>query len=179
MQEMRAALRSIAGGLLVLAAAHPAVSDPLEEGRIAFGRSEYRTAYTLLAPLADEGAVRAQMLVAEMLRFGLGVEVDTEKAALLYRRASLQGYVPAQYALAVLYLTGVGVERSVPHAIMWLTVALDVMGFEEFVPDSGASVHQPVTALRRNIVAGAGLLEIGLAIDMAAACLKSNYKACD
>jgi hypothetical protein len=129
--------------------------------------------------LAEQGDAVAQALVATMFRFGEGVEVDAERAADLFRRAALQGNVAAQYDLAQLYLTGFGVEQSLPRAIMWLTIALDVMGYEEFVRDSGASVRQPVTEFRRNVIAQVDFLDLARALDMAETCLQSKYKNCE
>lgn len=174
--RMRPAL--VAGFLFALLP-QLAGADALEDGRRAYIRSDYAKAHQFLLPLAEQGNAVAQALVATMFRFGEGVEVDPEKAADMFRRASLQGNVAAQYDLAQLYLTGFGVEQSIPHAIMWLTIALDVMGYEEFVRDSGASVRQPVTEFRRNVIAQVDFLDLARALDMAEVCLQSKYKDCE
>ncbi len=166
-------------GLVALAAAQAASADALEDGWRAYIRSDFATARELLTPFAEQGSARAQAILATMYRFGEGVEIDPEKSAFLFRQASLQGSVGAQYDLAQLYLTGFGVEQSIAHAIMWLTIALDEIGYEEFVRDSGASVRQPITEFRQNVVSQANFLELARALDMAATCRKSKYKDCE
>lgn len=166
-------------GLVALAAAQTANADALEDGWRAYIRSDFATARELLTPFAEQGSARAQAILATMYRFGEGVEIDPEKSAFLFRQASLQGSVGAQYDLAQLYLTGFGVEQSIAHAIMWLTIALDEIGYEEFVRDSGASVRQPITEFRQNVVSQANFLELARALDMAATCRKSKYQDCD
>ncbi len=179
MPPMRVVLGPWFAGFLLFAAAHIAVADDLEDGWRSYIRSDFTTAYKLLSPLAEQGNSRAQSILATMYRFGEGVEVDAEKAAFLTRQASLQGSVAAQYDLSQLYLTGLGVEQSIAHAIMWLTIALDEIGFEEFVRDSGASVRQPITEFRRNVVAQANFLDLARALDMAATCRNSKYQDCE
>lgn len=176
---MRVVLGLWFAGFLLLAAAPRAVADDLEDGWRAYIRSDFTKANQLLAPLAEQGNARAQAILATMYRFGEGVEVDAAKAALLLRQASLQGSVAAQYDLAQLYLTGFGVEQSIAHAIMWLTIALDEIGYEEFVRDSGASVRQPITEFRQNVVSQANFLDLARALDMAATCRTSKYQDCE
>lgn len=163
----------------MLAAHAGARADAMDDAVRSYIRSDYTTAYQILAPMVEQGNAAAEAMVATMYRYGEGVEIDPEKSARLYRMASLQGDVGAQYNLAQLYLTGFGVEQSITHALMWLTIALDEMGYEEFVRDSGASVRQPITEFRQNVVSQAGFFELARALDMAAQCRKSKYKDCE
>ena len=176
---MRIQLGLWLAGSLLFAAAHVAVADDFEDGLRSYIRSDFTKAYELLSPLAEQGNARAQSILATMYRFGEGVAVDAEKAAFLMRQASLQGSVAAQYNLAQLYLTGFGVEQSIVHAMMWLTIALDEIGYEEFVRDSGASVRQPITEFRQSVVSQVNFLDIARALDMAATCRQSKYQDCE
>ncbi len=165
--------------LLVPIAGQSAVADDMEEGWRAYLAGDYAKAHEIFAPMAEQGSARAMTILANMYRYGDGVEPDPERSARLYRQASLLGYAAAQYDLAQLYLIGFGVDQSVAHTIMWLTIALDLIGFEEFVADSGASKRQPITEFRRNVVSQANFLELARALDMAANCRKSMFTACD
>ena len=138
-------------GFLALAATHASQADAMDDAVRSYIRSDYETAYKILAPMVEQGNAAAEAMVAAMYRYGEGVEIDPEKSAQLFRLASLQGDVGAQYNLAQLYLTGFGVEQSIAHALMWLTIALDEMGYEEFVRDSGASVRQPIKIGRAHV----------------------------
>ncbi|MBM3507801.1 MAG: sel1 repeat family protein [Alphaproteobacteria bacterium] len=176
---MRVPLALVLAALLVLTAAPSAVADDMDEAGRAYVRGDYAKARKILALLAEQGSARAMTVLATIYRYGDGVEIDPEKAARLYRQASLLGDVAAQYELAQLYWIGFGVEQSVTHTLMWLTVALDLLGFEEFVADSGASKRQPITEFRQNVVAQANFLELARALDMAATCRRSKFTACD
>lgn len=179
MALMRVSLALWFAGLLVLMAGQSAFADDMEEGWRAYVGGDYAKAHEIFAPLAEQGSARAMAILANMYRYGDGVALDPEKSARLYRQASLLGYVAAQYDLAQLYLIGFGVDQSVAHTIMWLTIALDLIGFEEFVADSGASKRQPITEFRQNVVSQAGFLELARGLDMAATCRKSMFTACD
>ena len=178
MAPMRVWIALLFAGLLVLTA-QSAVADDMEEGWRAYLGGDYAKAIEIFAPMAEQGSPRAMTILANMYRYGDGVELDPERSARLYRQASLLGHVAAQYDLAQLYLIGFGVEQSVAHTLMWLTIALDLIGFEEFVADSGASKRQPITEFRRNVVSQANFLELARALDMAANCRNSKFTACD
>lgn len=151
----------------------------MEEGWRAYVRGDFARARELFVPLAEQGNARAMSVLANMYRFGDGVELDPDKSVQLYRRAASLGYVAAQYELAQLYLVGFGVDQSVVHALMWLTIALDQLGYEQPVPDSGFSTRQPITEFRQNVVSQASFFELAQALDMAATCRKSKFTACE
>jgi len=85
--------------LLTAAAAHAA----FEDGRRAYERADYTTAYREWRPLAEGGDAAAQFLVGFMHERGQGVPPDPAEAVAWYRRAALQGDVHAQFRLGFLY----------------------------------------------------------------------------
>ena len=176
---MRVSLALCCAALLVLTAVRPAVPEDMEEGWRAYVRGDFAKARDLFAPLAEQGNARAMSVLANMYRYGDGVEPDPERSVRLYRQAASLGDVAAQYELAQLYLVGFGVDQSVVHALMWLTIALDLIGYEEPVPDSGFSKRQPVTEFRQNVVSQASFFELAQALDMAATCRTSKFTACE
>ena len=72
--------------LLTAAAAHAA----FEDGRRAYERADYTTAYREWRPLAEGGDAAAQFLVGFMHERGQGVPPDPAEAVAWYRRAALQ-----------------------------------------------------------------------------------------
>ncbi len=72
---------------------------------------------------AEQGYSDAQFNLGLMYTNGEGVEVDTSKAAELFKKAAEQGNIDAQYNLAVMYYTGKGVAKDVDKAIKWFEKA--------------------------------------------------------
>ena len=66
-------------------------ADPLGEGLAAYKRGDYATAMRLLRPLADQGAVLAQLSLGVMYANGKGAPQDLGQAATWYRKAADQG----------------------------------------------------------------------------------------
>ena len=60
-----------------------------------------------------------------MYATGQGVQQDNAAAALWFRKAAEQGYVPAQSNLGTLYLYGRGVTQDDNEAVMWFRRAAD------------------------------------------------------
>src|SRR5262245_14705967 len=106
---MRVLLALCCAAFLVLMAGRAAVADDMEEGWRAYVRGDFATARELFAPLAEQGNARAMSVLANMYRYGDGVELDPEKSVQLYRQAASLGDTAAQYELAQLYLVGFGV----------------------------------------------------------------------
>ncbi|MGB3208220.1 MAG: hypothetical protein WBB28_24815 [Crinalium sp.] len=78
----------------------------ITEGKKAFFAQNYKTALSLLLPLAHKGNAEAQCLIGCMYQLGLGVEVDSLEAAKWYKKSSLQGYGVASNNLAGMLLAG-------------------------------------------------------------------------
>lgn len=86
---------------------------------VAFDRSDYATALTVLLPEAQKGKPEAQTYVGEIYEKGLGVAHDYRLAAQWYRKAAEQGYSPAQVNLGLLYERGLGVQKEPVTALNW------------------------------------------------------------
>jgi len=73
---------------------------------------------------AAQGNAEAQFQSGNMYAYGLGIpreDLDADrKAAQYYFAAARQNHAGAQYALAILFLTGKGVERSQDEALKWM-----------------------------------------------------------
>ena len=73
--------------------------DDLQDGRDAYHRKDYKTAYKLLAPLAERGHAGAQNNLGVMYSKGQGVPQDDKEATKWWRLAAEQEFAPAQYNL--------------------------------------------------------------------------------
>jgi TPR repeat protein len=108
---------------LALLTARPAAAGLLSEGLAAYGRGDYPRAAAKLAPLAWEGAPRAQMLLGFMYATGRGVPQNYYVAVFWYCRAAEQGNVTAQHLLGLMYDKGQGVPQDYVLAHKWLNLA--------------------------------------------------------
>src|SRR5258708_21444568 len=61
-----------------------------------YGRKDYKTAWKLVRPLAEEGNSYAQFTIGKMYANGEGTSRDYKKAAMWYRKAADQGMALAQ-----------------------------------------------------------------------------------
>ena len=66
-------------------------SPEMVEAMNALENKEYPLAFRLLQPLAEAGNPKAQCNLATLYHFGLGVDVDGQKAVKLYREVAEQG----------------------------------------------------------------------------------------
>ena len=90
------------------------------DGRAAFNRGDYATAYGKLLPYAKRGIAPVQSQIGLMHANGYGVPVNKQEAIKWYRKASLYGLGEAQMRLGHLYLNGAGSGRNLPAGIYWL-----------------------------------------------------------
>ena len=87
---------------VVLGLMAPAWAD-FDDGEAALERGDYATAFKEFLPLAEQGDAAAQVTLADMHVFGLGVPRDYARAAQWYRKAAEQGHAKAQFILGVMY----------------------------------------------------------------------------
>jgi TPR repeat protein len=90
-------------------------------------RHNYISAIIELEDPARAGDPIAQVNLAAIYHYGLGVPADFALAMKWYRAAALQGNVDGQIGLAVIYAAGQGVSPNLPIARMWLSVAAAAM----------------------------------------------------
>ena len=93
------------------------------EGKAAFDRADYSTAYDEFRPLAESEDVNAQYYIGLLNRNGWGIEQDDREAAKWMRLAANQDLVEAQYVLGYMYQHGQGVSSDIDEAKRWYRMA--------------------------------------------------------
>lgn len=78
-----------------------------------------------LRKLAEDGSVRAQIRLADILFNGQGEMQNYSLAAMWYRKAAEAGNADAQFMLGSMYVRGEAVPRSIVDAREWLTKAAE------------------------------------------------------
>jgi TPR repeat protein len=128
-------MRGFLLALLLLASVPPSARADFVDGLQAYDAGDYQRAIAEWKPLAEAGDEDALLALAGLYRQGLGgapglapgltpdFAPDLAKAARLYRRAAEQGAAIAQLNLGDLYARGIGVERDLVQASMWLQLA--------------------------------------------------------
>ena len=71
----------------------------LEDGRDAYDKKDYKTAYKLWLSLAEQGNAESQFNLGEMYAWGKGVPRDSKESVKWYRLSAEQGNAEAQEAL--------------------------------------------------------------------------------
>jgi TPR repeat protein len=120
----------IVAACAVLALAGPARAD-FAEGLAAYDGGDYYAAYLAWLPLAEAGdgdarAAIADLYLSELLNPPAGANERRRiqrTGAWWYRQAASCGHVVAQLNLGELYSNGVGVERDMVEAYVWLGLA--------------------------------------------------------
>ena len=97
--------------------------DDLQDGLYAVQRGDFKTAYKLWLPLAEQGNARAQANLGKMYAGGAGVPQDYKEAEKWIRLAAEQGYQLAQYNLGLMYEKGKGVSQDYALAHMWFNLS--------------------------------------------------------
>jgi uncharacterized protein len=99
--------------------------EELKNAKDAYIRKDYKTAYKLLLPLAEQGEVVAQYRLGVMYRKGLGVPQDDKEAIKWYRLAAEQGHPEAQYQVGWMHYNGKGVPQDDKEAIKWYRLSAE------------------------------------------------------
>jgi uncharacterized protein len=121
---MLSAARAIALAAGLMVAAPVVAADEFARGLSAYNAADYRTAFDVWYPLADENDSKAQAAIAFLYLKGLGVQQDDARAADWYRRAAQLGRPEAQFFLGTLYYLGRGVPQNDQLAHVWCEIAL-------------------------------------------------------
>jgi len=100
-------------------------SADFQKGVTAFKSGDYATALREWTPLAKQGDVRAQTMVASMYGEGKGVTQNYKTAVKWYKLAAKQGNAVAQYNLGVMYRKGKGVPQNDKTAVKWYRLAAE------------------------------------------------------
>ena len=92
---------------------------PLERALAAYDAGDYASALTLFRPLAESGALAAQLYLGWMHEQGYGTAKDEVEATHWIRLAASQGYPRAQNSLGARHERGLGVDRDPAAAALW------------------------------------------------------------
>lgn len=111
--------------LTVVGQAQAEEADPLERGLNAYHAGDFKTAYNLTIPLAQQGNPDASNLMGMMYELGKGVPKNLGKSVAYYRQAAEQGNPYAQYNLAVSFDAGTGVPQNYREAVRWFRRAAE------------------------------------------------------
>jgi len=85
--------------ILSLLVTGQAFAGAYEDALKKYGRGEYKAAYQLLKPLAEQGNSNAQMMLGFMYDQGRGVPQDSAETEKWLRRSAKQGNIGAQLTL--------------------------------------------------------------------------------
>lgn len=94
------------------------------DGWAAYQRGDYDAALGVWLPLAEQGDVDAQFILAYFHERGEGVPQNGAEAVKWYRRAAEQGFAGAQHNLGAAYEKGRGVPEDYVRSYMWASLAL-------------------------------------------------------
>ena len=92
-------------------------ADALQDGWTASQRKDYKTAYKLWLPLAEQGSAKAQYLLGVLYGAGKGVPLNHSQSVKWMRLASKQGFAEAQYYFGTMYQKGQGVPEDHKEAV--------------------------------------------------------------
>lgn len=117
-------------------------ADQLEDANAAIENEDFKKAYKLLLPLAEENNAEAQNLMGTLCAHGQGVEKDLTKSMSWIMKAARQGYEPAKmnafklclhlgdlgdtaamYNVGYMCLNGWGGEQDNDGCLGWLETA--------------------------------------------------------
>ena len=109
---------SIYGCVLVLMF-NQARADDFQKVRQDDARRDYVSEAADLRPLAMDGNVRAETLLAMLYDMGYGLPQSYPEALVLYKKAAAQGSSMAERYLGIMYQFGHGVSRDMSQAFKW------------------------------------------------------------
>ena len=99
------------------------VSAGYDEGRSAYARSDYVTAFHEWLAVGLNGHEEAQYSLGVLYSAGLGVPQDHGQAAKWFRAAADGGLPAAQVRLGEAYWEGKGVPKDFQEAYFWFALA--------------------------------------------------------
>lgn len=109
--------------LLIIALTQTLSAQHFDSAVAANNRGDYKTAISLLRPLAEKGYPDAQALLGAMYAQGRGVPQDPAKAIKWFRKGIEQNNHWAQHNLGYMYSQGHGVPKNYFEAAKWFRKA--------------------------------------------------------
>jgi hypothetical protein len=146
------------GSVKVVLADYEAGAKAYQEGKFAIAFEEW-------LPLAQQGNLRAQLLLGFLHRDGEGVAKDFKEAMKWFLKAATQGNALAQSNLSNMYQNGLGVLQDFVIAHMWSNIA-------------GANGSKSGAAIRVGLEKKMTSVQIAEAQRLARVCMVMNYKGC-
>ncbi len=137
----------------------------LKRGLEVYNKKDYKEAFAIFQPVAEQGNALAQAYLGAMYDNGNGVPQNYGEAAKWYRKAAIQGEANAQLNLGMMYIQGHGVPQYNDYAYMWLSLA-KTNGVEE--------AQEVIKILTKDMSSE----EIDAAQNLAKNCWDSNYQDC-
>ena len=101
------------------------IKADFKSGIVAYRQGDYDIALEKWVPLANDGAVEAQVNLGIMCAKGQGVDKDPGEAFKWYRMAAEKGHAKASYNIGVMYENGEAIEQSYEEAARWYGRAAD------------------------------------------------------
>lgn len=101
-----------------------------QNGWEAYVKKDYKTAYELWLPLAEQGDSKAQFFLGFMYDLGFGLQEDDKEAIKWYRLAAEQGDSRAQLFVGFMYDFGQGTPQDDQEAVKWYRLA-EEQGYAE------------------------------------------------
>jgi uncharacterized protein len=98
--------------LAVLRAVSPVIAGSLEEAGTAFEERDYKRAFQLYIPLAEQGVSEAMVRLAEIYAGGCGIKGNASEALRWYQSAARQGNVDGAFGAARLFHKGRGADQD-------------------------------------------------------------------
>src|SRR5512141_173300 len=119
--------RTAAAVILIISLfmAVPVIAGQFENATKAYERGDYKTAYRLFKPLAEQGNADAQYNLGIMYDHGQGVPQAYTKAVRWYRKAAEKGLAQAQFNLGWAYGKGQGIAQDYAEAVRWYRKAAE------------------------------------------------------
>ena len=138
----------------------------LDKGAIAFQKGDVVIAVEEFRPYAEQGNVRAQLLMGMAYQKGNrdGFQ-DYKKAVKWYTLAAEQGHADAQSNLGAFYGLGLGVLQASVNAHMWANIA-------------ASNGEESAIELRNIIAKEMTPSQLENAQDLARECVAKDYKGC-
>ena len=107
--------------------------DDRQDSYDAMNRGDFKTAYKLWLPLAEQGDPEAQNVLGLMYSKKQGVPQDHKEAVRWYRLSAEQGDALAQYNLGQMYREGQGVPQDYKEAVKWYRLSAVLTKFSSVI----------------------------------------------
>ncbi len=139
--------------------------EVLERGLNAISSNDYKKAYGIFRPLAENNNSEAQYVLGKMYYDGLHVSMNYKRALNWFRKSATSGHAEALKIIGKMYEQGEGIKQNYINAYMWQHLAKLNLADEAI---------QNLKSLEKTMLPD----DIKMAKKLASACWESNYKNC-